>query len=427
MTVTPKFVFTRQSDSATRTLDVGSGFPFGTTNGYWTHADPGFGAPTTPGGFLVDKDGDGIPETGPVPGTTNFFPGLRHLPCECGPPPTGPQPAPTDDCQVVRDGSTAFPHFVEPAIPGPDADGDGIVDACDNCPHTSNPTQPDADDDTVGDACDPTDHFQCYEVKPGTFSAPAITVEDQFGPANETLRFPHRLCVPANKNSTGIVDPTQHLTGYVPRVGTTFVRRKNLTVQDQFGTWKLDATKPDLTLVPTAKNGVPLPPDTIDHYQCYRVKRSAGAAKFTPRTATMDDQLESVTITLKRPFRLCAPTDKNHEDPTAPFHPDHLLCYKTASSPRFGSASVSLDNQFGPDQATLIHRRELCVPALKNPTTTTTNSTTSTTTTSTTTTTVATTSTTSTTTTTTTSTTTTTTLYGSPSHAFVERVGGLLD
>ena len=48
---------------------------------------------------------------------------------------------------------------------GPDSDGDGIADACDNCPDVSNsdpyaviPVQPDSDGDGIGDACDTCDN-----------------------------------------------------------------------------------------------------------------------------------------------------------------------------------------------------------------------------------------------------------------------------
>jgi hypothetical protein len=138
---------------------------------------------------------------------------------------------------------------------------------------------------------------------------------------------------------------------------------------------------------------------------------------------TIADQFEAVTLTLKKPQLLCAPTNKNGEDPTAPFHPDHLLCYKAKSATKFGQLSVTLDNQFGPDQGLLIHRRELCVPSLKNPTTTTTT-TTPTTSTSTATGPI---STTSTSTVTPTTSSTSTTLYGSPSRAFLIAPGAILD
>lgn len=41
------------------------------------------------------------------------------------------------------------------SMPTGDQDGDGIDNTVDNCPHMFNATQPDADADGVGDACDP--------------------------------------------------------------------------------------------------------------------------------------------------------------------------------------------------------------------------------------------------------------------------------
>jgi hypothetical protein len=187
-----------------------------------------------------------------------------------------------------------------------------------------------------------------------------------------TLRYPHRLCAPADKNEEGIIDPAQHLVGY-ETLKTTFTKRTAIGVSNQFGQLSIDLTRRDVLMVPSAKDLVstppPLQPPLIDHFQCYRAKRARGSAKFTKITVNVTDQIETnVPITLTRPYRLCVPADKNGEDPTAPSHPNNLLCYRSKSSVRFGTVPAFINNQFGNDDLLNIHRRELCVPTvLLNP------------------------------------------------------------
>jgi len=287
-------------------------------------------------------------------------------------------------------------------------------------------------DCTCPPASAPLDHFACYAIKPRHFGSTTVTVVDRFGTLSEHLRAPNRLCVPADKNGEGIGDPTDHLVGYsqkAPR-NPRFQKRTDQTVVNQFGTHQLDVLRPSWLLVPSSKDGVPQTPP-LDHFQCYVIRNSKGAPKFVPRTVTVSSQIETVTLQVVRPFRLCVPADKNGEDPSAPSHPDELLCYKTQSG-HFGDEKHTIDNQFGQRDVTIISRNELCVPSSANVVTTTTSSTTSTTAASTTSTTSSTSSTSTTgpvttSTSTTTSTTTTTTLYGSPSRAFLQSSRSLLD
>jgi hypothetical protein len=192
----------------------------------------------------------------------------------------------------------------------------------------------------------------------------------------------------------------------------------------------------------------------VDHFTCYDVRIASGTPRFAGATVTVETALETATLQVQRPRRLCVPTDKNGEDPTAPSFPESLLCYQTKGKGGV-SGTAFLNNQFGPQVYRLGNRQQLCVPSLLNPPpTTTTTSTTSTTSTSTTSTTESTTSTTETTTsttestsstnesttsttesttstteptTTTTTASTTTTTMASPSGAFVEDAATRLD
>jgi len=345
--------------------------------------------------------------TGPNPGglevAAGAYPsGVLDATCNWWNDPCGPYNVtnnPTGPGEEVREGVPSNVDFISWLIaagPAP-ASGNGM---CSGSPGSCQPATTTTTTTSTSTSTIPQDHFQCYEVKPAFFPPTTVTAQDQFGTQTLGLRFPHRMCAPANKNGEGIPDPTEHLTGY-PAKPSPFTKQLDQVVTDQFGTLHLDVTKPALFMVPTAKNGVPIAPPVGDHFTCYKVKPTRGTTKFTAHTVTVVDQFETLTLTAKKPYRLCAPANKNGEDPTAPSHTGHLLCYKSKSTATFGSISASISNQFGPDEVLLIHRRELCVPATKNAGSSTT--------------------------TTSTSSTTTTTNFGSPSAAFVDRTRQLLD
>jgi len=217
-------------------------------------------------------------------------------------------------------------------------------------------------------------HYQCFELKPGRFPSPVVTLEDQFGSTSGTIRQPDRLCNPANKNGEDPQAPADmnHLVGYELRgTETPYLPIQNVSVTNQFGTIQVDLKRLVRLLVPSSKSLVappgPLPnPLAIDHYNCYRVERSTGAPPFVPITGvTVDDQFGPVTVSVTDPRFLCAPANKNGEDPSAPGEPGHLMCYWT-EHPReqIDISPIFVEDQFGARTERAIRRDELCVPSL---------------------------------------------------------------
>ena len=91
----------------------------------------------------VEVDAGGIPGDGGVDGG-----GDGGLDVDAGPD-AGVDAGPDAGIDAGTDAGPACP------MSGPDEDGDGVTDTCDNCPTRANAGQGDSDDDSVGDACDP--------------------------------------------------------------------------------------------------------------------------------------------------------------------------------------------------------------------------------------------------------------------------------
>jgi hypothetical protein len=255
------------------------------------------------------------------------------------------------------------------------------------CDSTDISNQCDDNNPCTDDSCDPMNgcthtpnenpacalhHYQCYEVKRFAFTPVTATVQDRYLSQTVTLRSPHWLCAPSDKRGedpTAPQDPA-HLVEYDDFAGPVHIF--NQSVSDQFGTVHLDLTRRAGLYVPSAKSLVSSPPAlnpvTLDHFQCYGVRRSRGTPPFQPhRGIGATDQFGPQTADLLRPRFLCVPANKNNEDPTAPTHTNDLLCYRTRNPVKFSGRKVFTNNQLGPLSFGITHRDQFCVPAVINP------------------------------------------------------------
>jgi len=83
---------------------------------------------------------------------------------------------------------------------------------------------------------------------------------------------------------------------------------------------------------------------------------------------TLQDVFGSYTAILDRGHRLCAPTNKNGEDPIAPTRPQHLTGYDFVSvAPNLVEPdNVQVDNQFGTYTVDVRNPVRLLVPSAKS-------------------------------------------------------------
>ena len=181
---------------------------------------------------------------------------------------------------------------------------------------------------------DQLDHFLCYKAKETKGSSRfdpdpynPVALDDQFEDKLFDLKRRDRLCNPANQNSAGISDEQTHLLSYLIRETKgqpKHSRQTNLRVTNQFGNLWVDTLKPERLLVPAAKDeqappaGPPNPNDhDVDHYECYKVRQSAGLPKFQRRVLSLEDQFgQPALYDVRRPTRLCTPVIKNQEPGT---------------------------------------------------------------------------------------------------------------
>jgi RHS repeat-associated protein len=183
---------------------------------------------------------------------------------------------------------------------------------------------------------------------------------------------------------------------------------------NQFGDLQVDTVKPETVLVPTATCVAtpaepcpnPLPPPnpashTVDHYECYTVKLSAGEDKFPKdlRARVVDQFSQPTLYDIQKPTALCNPVDKNGEG--IKDLDTHLMCYQAVAVPKICAvdapanarnackseddcggtvrqttfcqpqakpdkvSDIHATNQFGPEQLDTLKVEQMCVPSQK--------------------------------------------------------------
>jgi cysteine-rich repeat protein len=202
--------------------------------------------------------------------------------------------------------------------------------------------------------------FQCYDARSASATTQsAMGLVDTFGSQMVGLTGARAVCAPADEDAHPSGNPA-HLTAYQLRA-PGFEKVRNRHVETALGEVVVDVVKPQWLLLPSGSSGTPTDPD---HFTCYKVKRSRGAAKFVKQTGVgIDTPYETTTVDVLKPLRLCVPTNVDGGAPGAESHPDELLCYRIRGS-KLAATSVALQNDLGAGTYELRKRLELCLPTV---------------------------------------------------------------
>jgi hypothetical protein len=119
--------------------------------------------------------------------------------------------------------------------------------------------------------------------------------------------------------------------------------------------------------------GTPVPRPTLDHFLCYEIHRPSINMSGV---STSDQFFPSSTVRVRQAKRLCAPVNKNGEDPMAPSHPGHETFYTIRQAPPFErkhDIPVAVVNDFGSQPPTfprftvdLVRAERMLVPTSKS-------------------------------------------------------------
>lgn len=238
-----------------------------------------------------------------------------------------------------------------------------INQASEQCDGTNAPDCPDRCESTC--RC-PLDHFLCYSTKARIDVS--VELEDELDDASPyDVKGLKLFCTVADKDGAGVSDPNTHLAAY--KIKGPHGRRTGILVANQFGTFSFDTVKVESVLVPSAAsqnsdpNSPPAGSSLVDHYRCLKAKISKGTERFAKDMEfEAADLAGSRRVVIRKPSRLCVPTNKDGEginDASAA-----LMCYKVKTVPTRGLSDLHIRNNL--DHKTTLSlkkEKEVCVPS----------------------------------------------------------------
>lgn len=207
------------------------------------------------------------------------------------------------------------------------------------------------------------DHYLVYKVlNPPTFVAP-IALGDQFIPFlnYETFTLEYFM-TPVDKNNEGIIDPVTHYTWW--RINS-HPFGANVIVSNQFVIDSpLAVGQPEFLLNPALKNvasGGPIPPK--NHFKVYDA-----SGESPTRTVSLVDQFGPQQAFVDSAKFLAVPAQKVYNGQSFPILDPigHLVVYKIIPViPNAAGIAVTAQDEFGFWQLILGQQVALCVPSYK--------------------------------------------------------------
>ena len=103
-------------------------------------------------------------------------------------------------------------------------------------------------------------------------------------------------------------------------------------------------------------------PQTLDHFECYRIQN---ALPLNQIVDLQDEFMQALGLTVGKAVMLCNPARKVHGAQTFEIiYPDaHLVCYLVTRVPQ--NRQVSIQNQFQQVTLSVKKPKMLCAPSLK--------------------------------------------------------------